>query len=81
MVATLYGEKSDVERKNRISSLTSEATVAMKKFEENVRSRQEFKISFCSKLFYSIILRFCCCCLKSKYKAQAAKYRKFEMAV
>ena len=38
-------------------------------------------MSYCANLFYTVILRFCCCCLKSSFKMQVDKYRKFELAV
>ena len=81
MVTTLYGEKSTEDRVERVSSVASQATTATKTFEEYVRSRREFEVSYSANLFYTTILSYCCCCLKSKVKAQADKYRKFQIAV
>ena len=76
MAGSLYREKASMER-----ALSSEAATVKESFESAIRSRRKFDVSFCAFFFNTTVLRYCCCCLKKCFKAQADKYRKFQLAV
>ena len=84
MVKRLYGEASVDEAHNGSTEPDPEKT--KEKMRDRMSAREEFKIGFCSYLFYYTLTKLCCCfvcCLRkcAGSRSYIDKHRKFEIAM
>jgi len=84
MSRNLYGHSTDRHSK---SGLTRSEDEVNESFRLRLEGRKPFLVSYVSWLFFSRILPYCCCCLKSCcarstfIKEKIDKYRKFDLAL
>lgn len=88
MLNSLYGDanESSNRRASRKDKTRYGTYFATKTFEKQIKERLELKTSYCTNLFYWILVNMCCCCSARGYRVTwirngISKYNKFNLAL